>query len=85
MGVADSPDLANLYGWFFECQGGILGDPSVAFYGRYIDDCLAIVYAETAEQAIQIVSDKVQFDSCTIEWEATSYAVPFLDIQLYID
>src|ERR1700733_3506641 len=44
MGVSDSPDLANLYGFHFENRAEILQDAAVPFYGRYIDDCLAIVY-----------------------------------------
>jgi hypothetical protein len=85
MGVSDSPSLANLYGWFYERNSGILNDPTVLLYGRYIDDCLAIIYAETAEEAIRTVSDRIKFKDCTIEWEASSYATPFLDMYLYID
>ena len=47
MGVADSPDLACLWGAHFEQLSNILQHPQVPFYGRYIDDCLALVYAES--------------------------------------
>ena len=83
MGVADSPDLANLYGWHFEKQLNIINDPDVPLYGRYIDDCLAIVYASSEQQAIDIVS-QVKFDECVIEWNASA-SQPFLDMTLYID
>ena len=84
MGVADSPDLANLYGWYFERKANILLHPSVPYYGRYIDDCLAIVYASSPAEAVHIVSSAIKFDECVIEWDAGTYA-PFLDMQLYID
>jgi hypothetical protein len=85
MGVADSPDLANLYGWFFERQSKILERPEVIFYGRYIDDCLAIVYANSPDEAVQNIAKLIQFDGCTIEWEAASSWAPFLDMALYVD
>jgi hypothetical protein len=85
MGVADSPDLANLYGWYYEQHSGILTSPTVLLYGRYIDDCIALVYAETAEEAIRNISSQISFKNCVIEWEASSYATPFLDMYLYID
>lgn len=85
MGVADSPDLANLYGWFFEERCRIQQHPSVAFYGRYIDDCVAIVYAESEREACSLLERNVKFDNCTIEWSASAYAQPFLDMTLYRD
>ena len=84
MGVADSPDLANLYGLYFEKKCGILDHPLVPFYGRYIDDCLAVVYAESRQEALNIVSS-VKFDNCVIEWDASKYGSPFLDMFLYRD
>jgi len=84
MGVADSPDLANLYGWYFEEKCNILNHPDVPLYGRYIDDCAAIVYASSEQDAINKVSI-VQFDNCVIEWSASAVSQPFLDMTLYID
>jgi hypothetical protein len=83
MGVADSPDLANLYGWYFEEKCNILNHPDVPIYGRYIDDCFAIVYASSEQEAINKVSI-VQFDECVIEWNASA-SQPFLDMTVYID
>jgi hypothetical protein len=85
MGVADSPDLANLFGAFFEQHVKILEDPAIAFYGRYIDDCLAIVYAQSEGEAVDYLQSKIRFDGCTIEWEASDSSKPFLDMLLYID
>ena len=82
MGVTNSPDLANLYGWFFEVEAGIGEDNNVPFYGCYIDDCLAFVYAKSAKQAVQYISNKIKFENCTILWEA-SKGQAFLDMFLY--
>ena len=85
MGVADSPDLANLYGYWHERQAGIMSHEDILFYGRYIDDCLAIVYAPSEQEAIAIVSNLIKFDGCTIEWSASDHYAHFLDMTLYRD
>ena len=85
MGVADSPDLANLYGYYFEKLSNVINHPNIFYYGRYIDDCLAIVYAESELQALNILQEYVQFDNCTITWDASDHHQPFLDMMLYKD
>ena len=85
MGVADSPDLANIYGMHFERTRNVLNHPSIPFYGRYIDDCLAIVYASSEEEAVHILEQTVQFDECVIEWSASNQWQPFLDMRLFRD
>jgi hypothetical protein len=83
MGVADSPDLANLFAAFFERSCEALADPRVIFYGRYIDDCFALVYAETADIALNLLSSSVKYDGCTIEWNVSDSKCQFLDAELY--
>ena len=83
MGVADSPDLANLFGCFFEEKAEILSNEKVAFYGRYIDDVFSIVYAETEGEALNFMKDKIQYDGCEILWEISSQYVNFLDMTIY--
>ena len=84
MGVADSPDLANLYGWFCENRDKVLQEPDIAFYGRYIDDCIGIVYAPSEEEALRTMQATVHIDDCVIEWQVGKHQ-PFLDMQLYVD
>ncbi|SJL14684.1 uncharacterized protein ARMOST_21582 [Armillaria ostoyae] len=84
MGVADSPDLANLYGCWFENELNISSRPDIPFYGRYIDDCLAIVYASSVTEAIEKVAI-VKYDGCTIEWGASTSHREFLDLMFYKD
>jgi hypothetical protein len=84
MGVADSPDLANLYGWFFERQSQILSHPLVPFYGRFIDDIIGIVYASSETEALTIMSI-IKFNGCVIEWSASNHYTPFLDMTIYRD
>jgi hypothetical protein len=84
MGITDSPDLANLFGWHFERKCNILNDPLVPFYGRYIDDVFAIVYANSEEEALAHIQN-VEFDDCRIEWNVSDQFQVFLDMTLYID
>jgi hypothetical protein len=85
MGVSDSPDLANLYGVYFENRAKVLEDAAIPFYGRYIDDCLAIVYASSETEAVNLLKNKIIFDGCVIEWGASYLSQPFLDMLLYKD
>ena len=83
MGVADSPDLASLYGYHFEERSKILDHPQVAFYGRYIDDCIGIIYAESADEALNLLSNTVKFDGCVIEWAVSDSQCQFLDATIF--
>ena len=85
MGVADSPDLANLYGYYFEASANVLEHPDIFYYGRYIDDCLAIVYAQSEQEAIGLLSRLIKFDNCVITWDCSDSHAPFLDMRLYKD
>jgi hypothetical protein len=82
MGVADSPDLANLFGWFFERQVDILNHPLVAFYRLFINNIFGIVYASSKMEAVQIMN-AVKFDGCIIEWGVLDNFLPFLDMVIY--
>ena len=84
MGVADSPDLSNLYGLFFENACNVYNHPLIPFYGRFIDDIFGIVYASSETEAINIIS-MVKFDDCVIEWGASDSFLPFLDMTIYRD
>lgn len=70
MGAACSPDIANLYAAFFEAKIFEHPHPRIPFYGRYIDDCLGIVYADSAEEALDIMS-VVVIEDVQLEWSAS--------------
>lgn len=57
----------------------------IYFYRCYIDDCLAIVYAENNQAVISLLSNLIQFDNCVIEWSPLANSQPFLDMLLYKD
>ena len=82
MGVANSPDLANLFGCHYEEQ--ILPIDDIPFFGRFIDDVLAVVYADSLEDALAKAS-VIQYESVEIEWSASEHNTPFLDLLVYID
>jgi len=85
MEVASSRDLANLYGCFFEDRAGIHSHPDVLFYGRYIDDCLGLVYAKDELSVKHLLENSIIFDNCTIEWSASDSYMTFLDMTLFFD
>jgi hypothetical protein len=82
MGVACSPDMANLYAAKFEEE--ILPKPDIPFFGRYIDDVLCIVYADSEEEALRKAS-VIKYPGLEIEWSASEKNMPFLDMLVYID
>jgi hypothetical protein len=84
MGVACSPDLANVYGAYHEMGLKINEQPFIAFYGRYIDDVLALVYAPNEEHATMMMSS-VEFENCEIEWSSSDKFINFLDLTLFFE
>ena len=82
MGVACSPDLANLYGCFYEEK--VLPDERIPFFGRFIDDVLGVVYANSAEEALTIAS-LISYEDVELEWSVSEWNTPFLDLLVYID
>ena len=84
MGISSSPTLANLLGWYYERKVDIINHPNLIFDGCYIDNWLAIVYANSEEDVLSIVS-KVKISTCTIEWNCNQGSQPFLDMLLIKD
>jgi hypothetical protein len=88
MGVACSPDIANMYGAMFEeefmSQSSSV-NKNVAFYGRFIDDGFMILYADDAETALSDAKRIVQFGDLNLTWEVSEYSLSFLDMTIYID
>ncbi|QRV95264.1 hypothetical protein RhiJN_23282 [Ceratobasidium sp. AG-Ba] len=82
MGVASSPDIANLYGAYFKEQF-IPTEKRILFYRRYIDDVLAIVEADDHEEALKICSG-IKFNGCEIVWSANSDFSVFLDMFIFV-
>src|SRR6185369_7216625 len=72
------------FGYYFERSCGLLNDSSIIFYGRYIDDCLALVWAKSESDALKRLS-VLRIDTCQIEWSASRFNQPFLDMLLFID
>ena len=83
MGLACSPDLANLYAARLEEQI-VPHLNAVLFYRRYIDDCFAIVEADSYEEAREICAS-IQLANLEITWEVSEHAQVFLDMVLYRD
>jgi hypothetical protein len=84
MGITNSPDLANLYSWYFKRDINIMNNPKIPFYGHFTDNCFALVYANSEEEALANIH-KVKFDDYRIEWNVSDHYQVFLDMMLYID
>jgi len=70
----------------FGCKGEFLlkdADPNVIFYGRYIDDCFGMLYAQSAQEALDYIQSRVVFTGCEIKWAVSEFNCQFLDIFLY--
>ena len=83
MGVASLPDTVGPI-WWFENSCNVLNNPLIPFYGRYIDDVFALVYANSEEEALAHLQI-VKFDDCRIEWNVSNQFQVFLDMTLFID
>lgn len=84
MGIACSPDVANLYGAHYEEKFFEAPHPEILFFGRYIDDCLGFVIADSDIEAIDIISS-LKYEGVELEWEASELGAVFLDMRIYID
>jgi len=85
MGIACSPDIANLYGAYYEEVVNPVKDISeLLFFGRFIDDVLGVVMANTEEEALAIAA-RIKYGSVELTWEASEWNTPFLDMLVYID
>lgn len=72
MGVAFSPDVTNLYGFFHEqFQLPPIND-QLAFYSKYIDDVFAIVYLDHLTgmkvSLKALMEHHIHYQGCTINW-----------------
>jgi hypothetical protein len=76
--------LLTTHGWHFERKCKILDNPLIPFYGRYIDNVFAIVYANSEKEAL-VQIENVKFDDCCIKWNVLDQYQAFLDMTLYID
>ena len=62
-----------------------MNDSRIAFYGRYIDDCISIVSGTSVESAVSYVDNKVKFDGCQILWEGSALRQNFLDMTVCLN
>ncbi|KAB5587902.1 hypothetical protein CTheo_8655 [Ceratobasidium theobromae] len=82
MGVAHAPDMANLYGSFYENQI-IPSIEGLLYYGRYIDDVFFVIKAPSAEEALTRCKELV-IEGVSIVWETPKHYGVFLDLRLWV-
>ena len=89
MGVACSPDGANIFAAPFEedFMNSDLAKTHIVFYGRFIDDLFFIVDARSPEHALEICQNlKIGYGDTPLEltWEVSRISMPFLDMSIFI-
>jgi hypothetical protein len=82
MGAAGSPDMANMFGLWYELQwiDELIGNSDVLFFGRYLDDIYSIVLADTPDEASALLKSVVQYGDVNLLWEPPSDKANFLDL-----
>ena len=83
MGVAASPDIANLYA--APADRHLAEHPATKFLRRYIDDIFGIIKAASAEEALNIAKSRWSINGCTVEWATPAKTCVFLDMFIYLD
>lgn len=84
MGVPHSPDLANLFGYICEKSAvkRLYEEGHLMYFGRYIDDALMIVEADSRQEALEF-ANRISYAPCHIGWEVADHGVPFLDMHMW--
>ncbi|CCO36879.1 hypothetical protein BN14_11026 [Rhizoctonia solani AG-1 IB] len=83
MGVAHAPDMANLYGSYYENKIIPSLGKDILYYGRYIDDVFFVVRAKSADAASKLCTNLI-IDGVKIVWEPPKQYGVFLDVRLWV-
>jgi hypothetical protein len=86
MGVAASPDIANLYAAYYESPGTFTGNwikKNCVFFGRYIDDIFGIIHADSLEHARSLLDANIRYPNLTVNWEVSETQAVFLDLEIW--
>jgi hypothetical protein len=83
MGIACCPDFADKRGAWFE-NAFVATFPEVLFFGRFIDDVLAVIAAPSEERVLEIAAAFV-YEGVELVWSVSEWNTPFLDLFVFID
>jgi len=85
MGAAGSPDAANIYGYWYEqmWMDRVDSNDDILAYFRYLDDIYNVVLADTADEALNLLSF-VSLGDVKLLWEPPTDRVNFLDLTTWI-
>ena len=84
MGVSCSPDIANLFGAYYEEKFFNEPHPEWLFFARFIDDCIAVIAASSPEEAL-LHTSHLKYEGVELVWSVSEWSTPFLDLLVYID
>ena len=82
MGAAGSPDMANMFGLWYEMQwiDELSTNSNVLFFGRYLDDIYSVVLADSPDEASALLTSIVHYGDVKLLWEPPSDKAVFLDL-----
>ena len=84
MGVACSPDLANLF--LAEHETHMSEQADVLYYGRFIDDMLLVLYANSLEDALKFAKRVLPPpEGMQFKWEGSPNRIVFLDLEIFVN
>lgn len=83
MGLACSPDIANLYTCHFEDINPAFH--RLPFYGRYMDDCIAICHGSSEAEVLSKLEQLTFGSALKVVWNISEYHQPFLDMFVFYD
>jgi hypothetical protein len=82
MGAAGSPDMANMFGLWYETEwmDKLDNNSDVLFFGRYLDDIYSVVLADSPDEASSLLKSIVHYGDVKLLWEPPSDKANFLDL-----
>ena len=82
MGAAGSPDMANMFGLWYEMEwmDKLDSNSDILFFGRYLDDIYSVVLAENPDEASTLLKSIVHYGDVKLLWEPPSDKAVFLDL-----
>jgi hypothetical protein len=86
MGVAASPDIANLYAAYYE-KFGLFTSSFIRnrclLFKRYIDDIFGVIVASSLDDAKRLLDENITYPGLKVNWEVSHQSQVFLDLEIW--
>ncbi len=85
MGVAASPDIANLFAAYHESKFKVDFMNKCLIYKRYIDDIFSLIMANSRSHAEKLLTENVIIPGLEIKWDISDCHCVFLDLDITLN